>query len=87
MQGAVYPLAGAGVSVGRDADNTVPLPADKTASRRHARFAVAGAGAFEVIDEGSSNGTFVNGQRIAGRQALSPGDEVQVGSARFRFER
>jgi pSer/pThr/pTyr-binding forkhead associated (FHA) protein len=48
---------------------------------------VAGPGAFEVIDEGSSNGTYVNGQRIAGRQALSPGDEVQVGSARFRFER
>jgi hypothetical protein len=87
VMGSVVPLAAGGVTVGRDETCTVPLPGDKTASRRHARVAAAPGGGFEVIDEGSSNGTFVNGQRVGGSQPLQPGDEVQIGSARFRFER
>jgi pSer/pThr/pTyr-binding forkhead associated (FHA) protein len=34
---------------------------------------------------GSSNGTFVNNNRIT-QQPLSPGDLVQIGSTKFRYE-
>jgi PAS domain S-box-containing protein len=48
-------------------------------SRLHARV-VSHAQGFEIIDEQSTNGTFVNGDRIA-RHVLRDGDIVQVGSA------
>jgi pSer/pThr/pTyr-binding forkhead associated (FHA) protein len=38
-----------------------------------------------VRDEGSSNGTFVNGVRIQ-EQPLFPGDIIRVGSTELRFE-
>jgi pSer/pThr/pTyr-binding forkhead associated (FHA) protein len=39
-----------------------------------------------IADLGSSNGTFVNGQRIRTQTALQSGDEIQVGSARFLID-
>ncbi|MCW2956337.1 MAG: Inner rane component of cytoplasmic domain, partial [Thermoleophilia bacterium] len=39
-----------------------------------------------VVDEGSTNGTFVNGQRVAARVNLRGGDLLQVGSTVFRYE-
>ncbi|HVK06878.1 MAG TPA: FHA domain-containing protein [Armatimonadaceae bacterium] len=85
VSGEIVNLEAAEVTVGRDAANSLPLPLDTTVSRRHARFAPGGSGGWEVVDEGSSNGTYVNGRKTD-RQTLQPGDEVQIGSARFRFE-
>ncbi len=82
--GAVFPLTGASVVVGRETTCDIALPDDHTASRRHARF-INASGTIIVHDEGSSNGTLVNGQKILEHE-LSTGDEVQVGSTRFRFE-
>lgn len=82
--GAITPLKGT-VSIGRDTSNTVALARDQAVSRRHARIETRPDHGFVVIDESSSNGTFVNGARIQ-EQALRPGDELQIGSARFRFE-
>jgi pSer/pThr/pTyr-binding forkhead associated (FHA) protein len=73
-----------GAVIGRDPANEIPLPADTGASRRHARI-VQEALSFAVEDAGSTNGTFVNGQRVS-RQALVPGDIVGVGSTQFRVE-
>lgn len=73
------------ISIGRDPGNTLALVQDTTVSRRHARVEAHGNG-WAVVDEGSSNGTWVNGVRTPG-QVLEPGDEIQIGSARFRFER
>lgn len=50
---------------------------DITVSRRHARFTVDGQ-TLNVIDEGSTNGTYVNGTRVESSQ-LHPGDEVIIG--------
>ena len=81
--GGIYPLEGE-TTIGREESNTIAMPQDSTASRRHARITAAD-GAFTIHDEGSSNGTFVNGVRVT-EQVLRPGDEIQVGGTRFRFE-
>jgi hypothetical protein len=82
--GGIYPLEGE-TTIGREESNTIAMPQDNTASRRHARITAAADGAFTVRDEGSSNGTFVNGVRVS-EQVLRPGDEIQIGGTRFRFE-
>lgn len=63
------------VTIGRDADNDVPL-ANPQVSRHHARLRRAGA-AHVIEDLGSTNGTFVNGERITNRQ-LAVGDQIQI---------
>lgn len=56
---------------------------DVTVSRRHAEFIRTDQG-FLVRDVGSLNGTYVNRQRVE-TQALSDGDEVQVGKFRLTY--
>lgn len=51
-------------------------------SWRHARFSRAG-GQFSIEDLGSTNGTYVNGQRLSGRVAVQPGDTISLGSFSF----
>ncbi|MEO6866549.1 MAG: FHA domain-containing protein [Gaiellales bacterium] len=72
---------GAGLAFGRTPDNDVVLD-ESVVSGRHMRMIAPGT----VIDEGSTNGTFVNGQQAQGRIALRDGDIVQVGSTVFRYE-
>jgi len=67
------------VVVGRDAALAdVILDQDSDVSRRHATFSPSGDG-MTVQDLGSTNGTFVNGQRITQAVALARGDQVQIG--------
>lgn len=73
------------VTIGRDPSCTVPLPDDATVSRSHARITFIGNG-MSIEDSGSSNGVLVNGIRISEPRSLVAGDEVQVGSTRFRVE-
>lgn len=82
--GQVFALAEDKITIGREPGNAIALTQDTTVSRKHAEISKSADG-FVIRDLGSSNGTFVNGARIT-EQALSPGDEVQVGSSRFRFE-
>ncbi|MDK8796629.1 oxoglutarate dehydrogenase inhibitor Odhl [Corynebacterium sp. MSK044] len=56
---------------------------DVTVSRRHAEFR-RNAGEFEVVDVGSLNGTYVN-REPRNSQALSTGDEIQIGKFRLVF--
>jgi serine phosphatase RsbU (regulator of sigma subunit) len=63
--------------LGRQLDCNVCLDA-KAVSRQHAQILQQG-GDFYVEDLGSSNGTFVNGQRITGRVPLTEHDTLQVG--------
>jgi pSer/pThr/pTyr-binding forkhead associated (FHA) protein len=57
--------------------------ASADASRRHAEIVAAGEG-FAVRDLGSTNGTFVNGERIE-EHALRPGDRIQIGASTITF--
>jgi predicted component of type VI protein secretion system len=67
----------AGTTLGRD-DCDVVL-SDPEVSRRHA-FVGESADGFTIEDLGSTNGTFVNGERIDGARALRSGDEIRFGN-------
>lgn len=71
------------VSVGRLGDSTLVFE-DPSVSRNHAEIRPSGTG-FKVLDLGSTNGTFVNGERVSESQ-LSDGDLVEFGSISIRFE-
>lgn len=82
--GNTYALEAETATIGRDETNTIALSQDNTVSRRHARI-TSSDGEFKIYDEGSSNGTFVNGVKVV-EQVLHPGDEIQIGNTRLRFE-
>ena len=65
--------------MGRMPDSEVPLDAHKDldVSGRHAEIIIQNS-YWVVVDCGSRNGTFINGERI-GRQIVSPGDTIQLG--------
>lgn len=75
--GAIYPLEGDSISVGRDASNTIQIN-DAEISRRHAHLLFQG-GKYVIEDVGSTNGTHVNGQRLSAQYVLKPGDVVSFG--------
>lgn len=56
---------------------------DVTVSRRHAEF-IRRDHTFEVVDQSSLNGTYVNSDRV-NTKVLENGDEVQIGKFRFTF--
>lgn len=82
--GAIFEITGAEATIGREVGNIVQLDRDNTVSRRHARL-LKRADGWVIRDEGSSNGTWVNGVRVT-EQALRPGDEIQIGATFFRWE-
>jgi pSer/pThr/pTyr-binding forkhead associated (FHA) protein len=73
-------------TIGRGDDNVVVLEGDDYASARHARVE-SGLDGTWVIDLGSTNGTFLNGERLEGRRRLHEGDLLQVGDTELRLER
>jgi ABC-2 type transport system ATP-binding protein len=75
--GREIPLEGE-VLVGRSPDADVVL-ADEEVSMRHASF-VESEGVTSVEDLGSTNGTFVNGERLTERRDLAAGDRVRIGA-------
>jgi FHA domain len=73
-------------TIGRADDNRIALAGDDYASGHHARIESGRDGVW-VIDLGSTNGTFVNGERINGRRRLHEGDLLQIGDTELRLER
>jgi predicted component of type VI protein secretion system len=65
--------------IGRHADGAGRLADDEEISRSHARISLDRSHFCAIEDLGSTNGTFVNGLRIARPQTLSVGDTVEVG--------
>ena len=64
-------------TVGRAPDNDIRLDGLQI-SNRHARFMLAG-GSVAVEDAGSTNGVYVNGERISGKRAVQLSDVIQIG--------
>ncbi len=75
--GKIYPLEGEEITIGRETVNQVAIN-DAEVSRKHARLTLHGT-AYVLQDLGSTNGTFVNGQRVTATQVLNPGDTVSFG--------
>jgi hypothetical protein len=84
-QGDVFTLDSHPLTMGRGANNDVPLPTDEYASSRHARFEPRRDGVW-IEDIGSTNGTFVNGIRLTRERKLVAGDVVRIGETDVRFE-
>jgi transcriptional regulator with GAF, ATPase, and Fis domain len=71
------------VTIGRSTRNVLSVM-DLRASRQHCRIERAGEG-WRIVDEGSQNGTLVNGSLITTR-GLRTGDMIEIGSTRIVFE-
>ena len=69
--------------VGRGKKSTMAL-ADETVSRDHAEIRLGAGGRLELEDMGSSNGSFVNGDRIE-TAAIEDGDQIRFGSLRYQL--
>ncbi|MDW8209041.1 MAG: FHA domain-containing protein [Chloroherpetonaceae bacterium] len=85
--GYTFSLAPDRTEIGREISRGVALPQDGNVSRKHAVIQYLD-GEYVLRDEGSSNGTYVNGVRIPVDvpYPIKPGDEIQFGASRFRFE-
>ena len=77
-------LADGEVLIGRLADCRIVV-SDGNTSRHHARISRSGSG-FVIADLNSTNGTFVNGDRLVADHRLADGDIITVGSVSLRFE-
>jgi signal transduction histidine kinase/pSer/pThr/pTyr-binding forkhead associated (FHA) protein len=77
-----FELTGSVHSVGRDSTSSIRL-VDTEVSRRHAEFRLVD-GAWHLLDSGSANGTFVNGQAVTDAP-LQPGDRIQIGQSVLVF--
>ena len=69
--------------IGRHPASTAWINA-ASVSRTHARI-IAARGTATIVDQGSRNGTFINGQRIAGPHALADGTTITFGSETVTF--
>ncbi|MBT2510389.1 ATP transporter ATP-binding protein/permease [Streptomyces sp. ISL-98] len=77
----VRPLPARTVRIGRGADNDLVID-DLVVSRRHAELRALPDGTYEIVDLGSHNGTFLNGQPITSAR-VTPGDIVGIGHSAF----
>ena len=76
------------LSVGRVSDNELSLN-DSSVSKIHAAITMNQQGTLMVADTGSTNGTFINGRRIAYGEArqIEDGDVVGFGDVEVRFRK
>lgn len=74
--GEIYPIEGE-ILIGRDPEAAVRLTDDESVSRRHAKVRATESGAH-LADLGSSNGTFVDGEKV-GELVLEEGAKIRVG--------
>jgi diguanylate cyclase (GGDEF)-like protein len=83
--GCRYPLRDKVLLLGRgdDCDNRIQ---DNSVSRRHARIEPSSDNeGYNVTDQGSTNGTFVNDRQLDGPLPLQDGDYLRVGNCIYRY--
>ncbi|MDW8327254.1 MAG: FHA domain-containing protein [Anaerolineales bacterium] len=78
LPGKVYDLAKSVLIIGREVKNDIVIN-DSEISRQHARLTEQADGGWQVEDLASTNGTFVNGERVTGPRPLKPGDVLGLG--------
>lgn len=81
----LLPLESSGLTIGRAPASGLPLPWDHQVSRTHASLEAID-GTWTVLDDGrSTNGTYVNEERVRGRRPLRHLDVIRVGGTHLRF--
>jgi hypothetical protein len=81
----LVPLSENRLTIGRTPAAGLPLIWDGQVSRSHATLEAID-GVWTVLDDGrSTNGTFVNEERVQGRRALHHLDVIRAGATRLRF--
>ncbi len=81
--GQHFAIRGINATIGRESSNQIQLR-DTEVSRQHARIVRTGKSQFDIIDNGSSNGTYVNSRQVRS-QTLKSGDRIQVGRTLLIF--
>lgn len=79
--GKVIPVTGTEFLIGRDPQCHL-RPASPAISKQHCAIAVHDGKVF-VRDSGSTNGTFINGEQVAGEREVKSGDRLKVGPLEF----
>ena len=83
--GMTWVLEAGTTTIGRGPDQDIFLD-DVTVSRRHAELQVGDTGAPQIKDAGSTNGTYINGERLDEAE-LASGDEIIIGKYHLTLAR
>jgi len=83
LNGTIFDLNAPEVSVGRSADNTIPLDFQGI-SRYHFKL-VATATGYMLVDNGSKNGTFLNNKKTEAQTELKKADIIKIGSMALKY--
>lgn len=86
MKGTAVPLASGGLLIGRNPECSLVL-SDDFASGRHLRIVPDESGDWFAEDLGSTNGTFVDNQRISASTRLNPGSQIRIGQTVLELRR
>jgi len=79
MEGHEFELEGDVITLGRRAENDVPLPLDPRISRFHAELTRQPDGTWVFEDVGSTNGSFLGHRRLYAPTQVQPGDRLRLG--------
>jgi len=83
LLGRRFVLDSSPIRIGRGGENHIVLEGDSV-SRRHAHFEQR-VGAWWCVDDGSTNGSYVNDEQIMREARLGNGDRIKIGPTIFKF--
>jgi two-component system cell cycle response regulator len=83
LLGRRFVLDASPIRIGRGTENQIVLEGDSV-SRRHAHFEQR-SGAWWCVDDGSTNGSYVNDEQIMREARLANGDRIKIGPTIFKF--
>jgi two-component system, cell cycle response regulator len=83
LLGRRFVLDSSPIRIGRGAENHIVLEGDSV-SRRHAHFEQR-SGAWWCVDDGSTNGSYVNDEQIMREARMTNGDRIKIGPTIFKF--
>lgn len=73
------------ILIGRKQECTITLAGDKSVSGKHCYIRKSKDGELELSDNGSSNGTYINGRKVEQLVSIKEGDVLEIGRSKFRI--